>query len=241
MTGSLALPLWILVLVGALALWTALDRSLMPSARWFLRRRLNRIIEEVNTRLELQIPPFQQTKRCVLIDQLSYDPQLMDGLAGWFESGPAGRAGLRVGSRELAAAARHAANQCSDRRSVRRSRRIPFLGLRIRPVWRETVCLEDGACRFARLEERKGVASHPLAGLDALEAAPFQLLDTLFPWRVVAVIGDMLKTVSMSFEEFLKDCRTANGLHQLPDDIAAGRETNLDGERGRFAPIGLFG
>ena len=77
MTGSLALPLWILAVVGALALWAALDRILMPSARWFLRRRLNRMIEEVNTRLELQIPAFQQTKRRVLIDQLSYDPDVM--------------------------------------------------------------------------------------------------------------------------------------------------------------------
>ena len=33
----------------------------MPGARWFLRRRLNRMIDEVNTRLELQIPAFQQT------------------------------------------------------------------------------------------------------------------------------------------------------------------------------------
>ena len=77
MTGSLALPLWILAVVGALALWAALDRILMPSARWFLRRRLNRMIEEVNTRLELQIAPFQQTRRRVLIDQLSYDPEVM--------------------------------------------------------------------------------------------------------------------------------------------------------------------
>ena len=80
MTGSLALPLWILAVVGALALWAALDRILMPSARWFLRRRLNRMIEEVNTRLELQIPPFLQTKRRVLIDQLSYNPQVMEAI-----------------------------------------------------------------------------------------------------------------------------------------------------------------
>ena len=80
MTGSLALPLWILAVVGALALWAALDRILMPSARWFLRRRLNRMIEEVNTRLELQIPPFLQTKRRVLIDQLTYDPNVMEAI-----------------------------------------------------------------------------------------------------------------------------------------------------------------
>ena len=80
MTDSLTLPLWILAVVGALALWAALDRILMPSARWFLRRRLNRMIVEVNTRLELQIPPFQQTKRRVLIDQLSFDPQVMKAI-----------------------------------------------------------------------------------------------------------------------------------------------------------------
>ena len=80
MTGSLALPLWILAVVGALALWAALDRIFMPGARWFLRRRLNRMIDEVNTRLELQIPAFQQTRRRVLIDQLSYDPQVMEAI-----------------------------------------------------------------------------------------------------------------------------------------------------------------
>ena len=65
---------------GALALWATLDRIFMPGARWFLRRRLNRMIDEVNTRLELQIPAFQQTRRRVLIDQLSYDPQVMEAI-----------------------------------------------------------------------------------------------------------------------------------------------------------------
>ena len=80
MTDSFALPLWILAVVGALALWATLDRILMPGARWFLRRRLNRMIEEVNTRLELQIPAFQQTRRRVLIDQISHDPQVMEAV-----------------------------------------------------------------------------------------------------------------------------------------------------------------
>ena len=48
-----------------------LDRVLISGARWFLRRRLNRMIEEVNVRLELQIPAFQQTRRRVLIDRLN--------------------------------------------------------------------------------------------------------------------------------------------------------------------------
>ena len=80
MTESFALPLWVFAVVGAFALWAALDRILMPSVRWFLRRRLNRVIDEVNTRLELQIPAFQQTRRRVLIDQISFDPQVMEAI-----------------------------------------------------------------------------------------------------------------------------------------------------------------
>ena len=33
------------------ALWSLLDRLLIPSGRWFLRRRLNRLIDRVNRRL----------------------------------------------------------------------------------------------------------------------------------------------------------------------------------------------
>ena len=38
------------------------------------------MIDELNTRLRLQIPPFQQTKRQVLIDRLTYDPQVMESV-----------------------------------------------------------------------------------------------------------------------------------------------------------------
>ena len=39
----------------------ALDRTLLPSARWALRRRANRAIEELNTKLKLRIQPFELT------------------------------------------------------------------------------------------------------------------------------------------------------------------------------------
>ena len=80
MTGSVTLPYWVFAVVGALAVLAMLDRILMPGARWFLRRRLNRMIEEVNERLELQIPAFQQTRRRVLIDRLRHDPQIMEAI-----------------------------------------------------------------------------------------------------------------------------------------------------------------
>ncbi len=76
MTESIALPLWVVLLLGLLALWATLDRLLMPSVRWFLRRNTNRIIDELNVRLQIGIQPFQRTKRQVLIDRLMYDPKV---------------------------------------------------------------------------------------------------------------------------------------------------------------------
>jgi glycerol-3-phosphate O-acyltransferase len=60
--------------------WAVLDRILIPSSRWFLRRRINRVIDEISTRLDIQIKPFQLTKRQVLIDRLVYDPQVIEAV-----------------------------------------------------------------------------------------------------------------------------------------------------------------
>ena len=73
----ISLPVWVVVIVSALALYSVLDFLLIPGGYWLLRKRFNRVIDELNTRLQLQIPAFQQTKRSVLIDRLVYDPQIM--------------------------------------------------------------------------------------------------------------------------------------------------------------------
>ena len=80
MTGTIALPVWIAVLTGGLALWAVLYLLLIPGGRWFVRRRVNRLIDELNTRLQLQIPAFQQTKRQVLVDRLVYDREVMEAV-----------------------------------------------------------------------------------------------------------------------------------------------------------------
>jgi glycerol-3-phosphate O-acyltransferase len=49
--ASVTLPLWLVVLAGLLAALALLDRLLVPSARWFLQRRVNRAIDELNARL----------------------------------------------------------------------------------------------------------------------------------------------------------------------------------------------
>ncbi|NQV79955.1 MAG: 1-acyl-sn-glycerol-3-phosphate acyltransferase [Alphaproteobacteria bacterium] len=77
MTVSIPVPIWIVVLVGVLAAWAVLDRLLFPSVRWYLRRRVNRVINELNERLQLRIEPFRLTRRAVLIDRLTYDPEIM--------------------------------------------------------------------------------------------------------------------------------------------------------------------
>ena len=76
MSPTITLPLWLFVILLALALWAAGVLLLAPSMRWFFRRRINRLIEDVNTRLQLQLPRFNLTRREVLIDRLFHDPRL---------------------------------------------------------------------------------------------------------------------------------------------------------------------
>ncbi len=75
--SHVTLPLWAVIILALLAAWAAIDRILVPSVRWAVRRRANRAIEELNTRLKLRIQPFKLTKRQVLIDRLVFDPEVL--------------------------------------------------------------------------------------------------------------------------------------------------------------------
>ncbi|MCG8695484.1 MAG: 1-acyl-sn-glycerol-3-phosphate acyltransferase [Minwuiales bacterium] len=77
MWETLELPLWLVLIAGLLAALSLLNHFLIPSARWFLRRRLNRVIDDMNERLALRLPSFKLTRREVLIDRLTYDPVVM--------------------------------------------------------------------------------------------------------------------------------------------------------------------
>src|SRR3954470_22883712 len=76
MPATVTLPLWLFVVIAVLAAWAAMERLMVPSVRWFLRQRTNRVIEQVNTRLPIEIPQFNLTRRQVLIDRLMYDPHV---------------------------------------------------------------------------------------------------------------------------------------------------------------------
>ncbi|WP_136657080.1 1-acyl-sn-glycerol-3-phosphate acyltransferase [Nitratireductor sp. XY-223] len=77
MGESVELPLWLVVLAGVLALVGLVDRLLTPSVRWYLHRRANRAIDELNTRLKLKIRPFRTTGRSIVVDRVAHDPDVL--------------------------------------------------------------------------------------------------------------------------------------------------------------------
>lgn len=77
MTQTIELPLWLVVLTLILAAIAALERVLMPSARWFLRRWAERLVARLNTRLARPIQPFRLMARQDRVVQLTYDPQVI--------------------------------------------------------------------------------------------------------------------------------------------------------------------
>lgn len=74
---NVSLPTWLYILLWAAAVYAVVVSILYPGVRWFVRRRLNRAVERLNTSLSIKIKPFQQTKRQELIDKLVFDPQVL--------------------------------------------------------------------------------------------------------------------------------------------------------------------
>ncbi|MEE9342946.1 MAG: 1-acyl-sn-glycerol-3-phosphate acyltransferase [Gammaproteobacteria bacterium] len=78
--GEVTLPLWGVIILAGLSLLLILDRLLVPGIRWYFRRRANRLIDEINTRLDIEIRPFQLNQRHSLIDQLVFDEEVNKAL-----------------------------------------------------------------------------------------------------------------------------------------------------------------
>ncbi|MCP3901900.1 MAG: glycerol-3-phosphate acyltransferase, partial [Desulfobacteraceae bacterium] len=50
MTGEVTISLWVFIILMAFAIIAALEKVLIPSSRWFLRRRINQVLKEIGTR-----------------------------------------------------------------------------------------------------------------------------------------------------------------------------------------------
>ncbi|MBV1903751.1 MAG: 1-acyl-sn-glycerol-3-phosphate acyltransferase [Marinosulfonomonas sp.] len=81
MFRTVELPLWLLILILAFAAVTALSHFLLPSVRWFFRRRMERVVAKLNTRLQRPIEPFKLLRRQDTIQRLIYDPKVAQAVA----------------------------------------------------------------------------------------------------------------------------------------------------------------
>jgi len=77
---TVTLPYWMFIVLVLFSAVMVLDRILLPGMRWYLKRRVNRVIEEINTRLDIEIRPIQFTRRQALIDQLVFDEKVIDAI-----------------------------------------------------------------------------------------------------------------------------------------------------------------
>ena len=76
MTETVAVPLWALLLLLALAVAAALQWLLLPGVRWYFRRKVRLVIDEISVRLKIELPQFKLTRRRALIDRLMIDPRV---------------------------------------------------------------------------------------------------------------------------------------------------------------------
>ena len=77
MSQSVSLPLWLFALLLGLALLAALEWLLLPGVRWYFRRKVRGVIDEISVRLNIDIPQFKLTRRQALIDRLISDPRVL--------------------------------------------------------------------------------------------------------------------------------------------------------------------
>lgn len=83
MFRTVELPLWALLLILLFAAVTFFSHFLFPSVRWYLRRRLERAVSRLNTRLKQPIQPFKLARRTDTIRRLIYDPEVASAVADY--------------------------------------------------------------------------------------------------------------------------------------------------------------
>ena len=78
MSDTVTLPTWVFLVLLAFALWAVLEWLLLPGARWFFRRKVDQVLQEISARLRVELPQFKLTRRQVLIDRLFHDARVRE-------------------------------------------------------------------------------------------------------------------------------------------------------------------
>ncbi|MCV6593831.1 MAG: 1-acyl-sn-glycerol-3-phosphate acyltransferase [Silicimonas sp.] len=76
MFETVAIPVWAFILIGLFAAISILERVIGPSIRWFFRKRAERVVAELNKRLDRPIQPFKLARRYDMIQRLIHDGEV---------------------------------------------------------------------------------------------------------------------------------------------------------------------
>ena len=77
MAQTISIPLWLFVAISLLAALALIFGAFVPGARWYFRRKVRGVLDEVSVRLKIDIPAFKLTRRGALIDRLMNDPRVL--------------------------------------------------------------------------------------------------------------------------------------------------------------------
>ena len=78
MFGTVAVPVWLLVLILCFAAISFATHFLFPSVRWFFRRRAERALSRLNARLDRKIDLFKLAERSDMVARLAYDQRVVE-------------------------------------------------------------------------------------------------------------------------------------------------------------------
>ena len=71
MFGTVAVPVWLLVLILGFAAISFATHFLFPSVRWFFRRRAEKALSRLNARLDRKIDLFKLAQRSDMVARLA--------------------------------------------------------------------------------------------------------------------------------------------------------------------------
>jgi glycerol-3-phosphate O-acyltransferase len=77
MFGTVAVPVWLLILILGFAAISFATHFLFPSVRWFFRNRAERALKRLNARLDRKIDLFKLARRSDMVARLAYDPKVV--------------------------------------------------------------------------------------------------------------------------------------------------------------------
>jgi glycerol-3-phosphate O-acyltransferase len=78
MFGTVAVPVWLLVLILGFAAISFATHFLFPSVRWFFRRRAEKALARLNSRLDRKIDLFKLAQRSDMVARLAYDGRVVE-------------------------------------------------------------------------------------------------------------------------------------------------------------------